>query len=258
MKFSTNLGFLRQELALPKAIHAAKNAGFDAVECHWPYDFSATDVNAALKESGLTMLGLNTRSGNRQTGENGLSALSDRIDAARQAIDEAIDYAVSTGTRSVHVMAGVASGAEAHKIFCDNLRYACSEAAKHDITILIEPLNRYDAPGYFLDSVDKAVGVVRKLDVPNLKLMFDCYHIQIMSGNLTRQLTELLPIIGHVQFASVPDRSSPDSGEIDYSHIFAKLEDLGWQHPLGAEYKPQGPTDETLSWLQKMNEHLKT
>jgi len=146
MKFSANLGFLWTELSLPDAIRAAKEAGFEAVECHWPYDTPAADVAAALSETGLPMLGLNTRRGDVSGGENGLAALPDRSADARAAIDEAIDYAGAIGCKSVHVMAGFASGAAAHEVFVENLRYACAQAARQDIPILIEPLNRNDAP----------------------------------------------------------------------------------------------------------------
>ena len=150
MKFSANLGFLWSELPLPQAIRAAKAAGFDAVECHWPYDVPKAEVNASLDETGLKMLGLNTRRGNVEAGDNGLAALPDRTDEARAAIDEAIAYACAIDCGAIHVMAGFAQGQEAHNCFVSNLHYASEQASPHGITILIEPLNNYDAPGYFL------------------------------------------------------------------------------------------------------------
>ncbi len=245
--FSANLGFLWADLPLPDAIRAAKAAGFDAVECHWPYDTPAEDVAAALAETGLTMLGLNTLRG--KAGENGLAALPDREPEARAEIDRAVDYARRIGCGSVHVMAGFAEGDQAHQTFLGNLDYACRAARPHGITILIEPLNRYDAPGYFLKTSDQAASIIAAIPHDNLALMFDCYHLQIMEGDLTRRLAAHREIIGHVQIASVPDRGTPDHGELDYRHIMAVLRDLGWERPLGAEYKPQQPTDQTLGWL---------
>lgn len=249
MKFSANLGFLWNDRPLPDAIRAAKAAGFDAVECHWPYDVPATDTLAALSETGLKMLGLNTRRGDVSGGENGLSAIPGREGEAQAAIDEAIAYAVAIGTPNIHVMAGFASGDAAHQTFCENLRYACAKAAPHGITILIEPLNRYDAPGYFLSTTDQATGLINEVGADNLKLMFDCYHVQLMEGDLTHRIEALLPSIGHIQFASVPDRGAPDHGEINFSHIFHVIETLGYTRPLGAEYKHEGSTDDTLGWL---------
>ena len=249
MKFSANLGFLWNDRSLPDAIRAAKAAGFDAVECHWPYDVPAEQVREALEETGLPMLGLNARRGDVAAGDNGLSALAGREVEARAAITEAIAYAGATGTRAVHVMAGFANGPEAHASFVANLRFACTEAAHHGINILIEPLNRHDAPGYFLTTTDQASAIIAEVDHPALKLMFDCYHVQITEGDLTRRLQNLQPLIGHIQFASVPDRGAPDHGEVDYRHIFATVAALGYDMPLGAEYKPVGATEATLGWL---------
>ncbi|MEO0401010.1 MAG: TIM barrel protein [Pseudomonadota bacterium] len=249
MKFSANLGFLWNDRPLPDAIHAAHTAGFDAVECHWPYDTPAQDVKAALDATGLPMLGLNTSRGNVAAGENGLSALLGRSSEARDAITQALTYATTVGAGSVHVMAGFAAGRTAHDTFITNLRFACSSAETLGKTILIEPLNRHDAPGYFLKSTDQARAIIEEVDKPNLKLMFDCYHVGRTEGDIVTRITELRDIIGHIQFASVPDRGTPDHGELNYDHIFAALAD--WPTPLGAEYKPLGDTDANLSWLAR-------
>jgi hydroxypyruvate isomerase len=249
MRFSANIGFLWADRPLPDAIRAAKAAGFDAVECHWPYATPAAEVAAALAETELQMLGLNTRRGDLAARENGLAALPGREAEARAAIDEAIAYAIAIGTPNVHVMAGFAHGPGAETTFLANLHYACTQAAAHAITILIEPLNHYDAPGYFLSTTSQARALIETLAAPNLRLMFDCYHVQLMEGDLSNRIKALLPLIGHIQFASVPDRGAPDHGEVNYAHIFGVIEGLGYNAPLGAEYKPGGDTDATLGWL---------
>lgn len=247
MRFSANLGFLWADRPLPDAIRAAAAAGFDAVECHWPYDTPAPEVAKALSETGLCMLGLNTRRGT--PGENGLSALPGRENDARAAIGEAVAYGAQIGASNVHVMAGFATGPEAEATFLANLLHACEVAAPHGITILIEPLNHYDAPGYFLTTTTQAARLIDILSVPNLRLMFDCYHVQIMEGDLTRRLERMLPKIGHIQFASVPDRGPPDTGEVNYAHVFAEIQRLGWTSPLGAEYRPRTDTGDSLGWM---------
>ncbi|WP_299369354.1 TIM barrel protein [uncultured Tateyamaria sp.] len=244
MKFSANLGFLWADRPLPDAIHAAHAAGFDAVECHWPYDTPAADVRAALDATGLPMLGLNTSRGDVAAGENGLAALPDRVADARAAIDQAIAYADVVDAGAIHVMCGFASGAQAHATFVDNLRHACAATSRK---ILIEPLNRHDAPGYFLQTTDQARALITEVGAPNLKLMFDCYHVGRTEGDILTRLDDLHDLIGHIQFASVPDRGAPDHGELDYATIFAHL--AAWPAPLGAEYKPGGDTDATLGWL---------
>lgn len=252
MKFSANLGFLWSELPLQDAILAAKAAGFDAVECHWPYDTPAKLVTDALKETGLKMLGLNTLRGDVASGDNGLSALASRQTEARAAINQAIEYAVAIGTPNVHVMAGFAQGDDAHATFVENLRYACEFAAPHNVNILIEPLNSYDAPGYFLQTTVQAVQIIAEVKLPNLKLMFDCYHVQLMEGDLCNKLADLKDVIGHIQFASVPGRRTPDQGEVNFSHVFNEIVRLGYDQPIGAEYKPDGPTEPTLGWLETL------
>lgn len=249
-KFSANLGFLWKELPLVEAIRAAKKAGFDAVECHWPYEVPTDEVNAVLHETSLVMLGLNTVRGNVVDGESGLSALVGREEEARAAIDQSINYAQAINAPNIHVMAGTASGTEAEKTFMDNLLYATSKASELGKTILIEPLNSFDAPGYFLQTSEQAQKIIKEVAADNLKLMFDCYHIQIMEGDISRKLKELLPIIGHIQIASVPNRSEPDVGELNYKYIFELLADLGYDAPIGAEYKPQTTTDEGLGWME--------
>ncbi len=248
MKFSANLGFLWTELPLPEAIRAASKAGFDAVECHWPYETPAAEVLQALDECGLRMLGLNTIRG--KTGENGLSALPRREADARPAIDQSIAYARDIRASNIHVMAGIAEGPDAHDTFVGNLVYACDAARAFGITILIEPLNTRDAPGYFLTTSRQAEKIIRDVSRPNLKLMFDCYHLEIMEGNVLQRLTALMPVIGHIQIASVPERAEPDTGDIDYGRVFGVLRDLAYILPIGAEYRPRTTTDAGLGWMK--------
>ena len=249
LTFSANLGFLWKESTLPEAIRLAKAAGFSAVECHTPYDVPAAEVKAALDETGLPMLGINTVRG--MPGDSGLAALAGREGDARAAILQAIRYAEAIGAGAIHVMAGRAEGAAAHAAFLDNLAYA-REACPAGITLLIEPLNPHDAPGYFLNSTDQARGIIEDLALPGVKLMFDCYHVGRTEGDIVTRLRDLLPVIGHIQFASVPDRGPPDRGEVDYRYVFRASEALGWERPLGAEYRPAGETGASLGWMRDL------
>ena len=253
LQFSANLGFLWKELELPDAIRAAKRAGFDAVECHWPFEYSSSTIHAALSETGLAMLSLNTVAGNK--GETGLAALPGREVEAKQAIDQAINYASSIDTHYVHVMAGAADGNEATAVYLENLRYACKAAKALDISVLIEPINHHDMPGYFLHSAEQALQVLQCVDASNLKIMFDCYHMQRIHGDLNYWLEALLPHIGHIQIASVPLRAEPgiaddDNDELDYAEVFATIERIAYTGMIGAEYKPATSTEAGLGWLE--------
>ncbi len=249
--FSANLGFLWNDIPLAEAIRKAKAAGFHAVECHWPYDQPIEEVKAAMTETGLPMLGINTMRGDVAAGEMGLAAVPGREGEARAAIDQALTYANAIGAAAVHVMAGNSSGPEAKAKFVENLKYAADRAAETGTMILIEPLNRNDAPGYFLQTTDQARDIIEQVGAGMVRLMFDCYHVGRNEGDVVTRLKHHLPIIGHIQFASIPDRVEPDFGELDYAYVFAAIADLGWVRPLGAEYKPSGPVEDTLGWFDK-------
>ena len=176
-KLSANLGFLWTELPLTEAIRAAANAGFDAVECHWPYDISAESVKSTLQEVNLSMLSLNTSRGNVEQGEFGICAFPDRVNEARDAIQQAISYAIEIDAKSVHVMPGkVADVNGAMECFLANLDYAAELADKFGLEILIEPINREDVPGYFLADMETAVEIVRKLKRANIT-----NHVRLLS-----------------------------------------------------------------------------
>ena len=162
LRFSANLGFLWTELPLPAAIMAAAKAGFDAVECHWPFDVPSSEIMAALTATKLPMLGLNTRRGNVDAGDFGLAACVGREDEARRYIDEAVDYAAAIGAGSVHVMAGRTDrNAAAETAYCDALAYAGAAAARHDMTVLIEPINQRDVANYHLSTVESGVATIK-------------------------------------------------------------------------------------------------
>lgn len=252
--FSANLGFLWTDRPLPDAIRAAATAGFSAVECHWPYEVPVADVRDALQDTGLPMLGLNTVRGDVAAGDNGLAAVPGREDEARAAIVQAVDYANAIGCGAVHVMAGKAAGEEAFETFVANLAFAAETAGPSGPTILIEPLNAHDAPGYFLGDSAQAATMIGAVGSESVRLMFDCYHVGRTEGDVLGTFRQRLPIIGHIQFAAVPDRGAPDHGEVDYRQVFDLIDELGWKAPLGAEYRPDGDTEASLGWMVRFTE----
>lgn len=251
MGYSANLGFLFTELELPDRIRAAKAMGFEAVECHFPYDTPAGEVEEALAETGLKMLGLNTVPGNVAAGDFGLAALPGREAEARAAIEQAVVYGAAIGAANVHVMAGKTDGStEAEVTFRANLAFASDLAASQGMNVLIEPINHRDVPGYHISRVEHAAEIIAALERGNLRLMFDCYHSQIMQGDLITRIRDHLQLIGHIQIAAVPSRAEPDEGEVDYTWLVREIRDLGYSAPIGAEYKPRsGRTSDGLAWL---------
>ena len=245
--FSANLGFLWPNSSLADSILAARRCAFVAVECHFPYDDPVDEVCQALEATGLPMLGLNTIRGPLNAG---LAALPDQVSAARRAIDQAFEYGAQIGSRNVHVMAGATSGQEATSTYLDNLRYASDVAEKYNMSVLIEPLNPFDMPGYFLRDTVRACELLETLSLDNVKLMFDIYHVGRTEGQVIDRFNSCLPLIGHVQFASVPDRGPPGHGNIELDSIFDAVDQSGWSQPLGAEYKISGSTEDTLGWMR--------
>ena len=251
MKFSANLGFLFAELDLVARINGAAACGFEAVELHWPYAVPAVEINAALRTNGLRLIVLNTLPGNSALGEFGLAAVPGRAVEFRETVQQALDYAVATGAAAVHCMAGLVGAqglAAAEHCFVENLQVASDLAAAAGVGLLIEPINTRDKPGFALTSVEQAAAIIRRTGRRNIKIMFDCYHVQIMQGDLTRRIEQQIELIGHVQIAAVPSRAEPDAGEVNYLHIMATLQRLGYAGWVGAEYKPGGRTEDGLSW----------
>ncbi len=249
--FSANLSMLFRELPFIERFSAARKAGFDHVECWFPYEFPVSLLRTVLDDNDLELVGINSAPG--ETGEWGIAALPGRSDDFRKSIHQAIDYGHGLGA-AVHVMAGLVGGIErnaAEGAYLDNLAYAIEAADAAGVQLLIEPLNSRDRPGYFLRTADQAAAIIARQGFQNLKMMFDIYHVQLESGDLTGRLRRHFPIIGHIQIAGIPDRHEPDHGEVNYEALLGELQRLGWAAPIGAEYNPRHATEEGLSWLKR-------
>jgi 2-dehydrotetronate isomerase len=248
--FAANLGYLFTEHPLLGRIDAAATAGFKAIELQLPYDVPAADVKAAIARNSLTILGINTPRGTGE-GEFGLAALPGRERDWEAVFAQALDYITAIGGRAIHCLAGhvvPAQRADAERTFVANLTRAADRAAARGITLLIEPINPRDRPGYFLNRVEHAGDIIAAVAKPNLRMQFDFYHAQIVGGDLITRLVRYLPVIGHLQCASVPARHEPDEGEVNYPAIFEAVDKLGYQGWIGAEYRPRGRTEEGLKW----------
>ncbi|XP_063235838.1 putative hydroxypyruvate isomerase [Bacillus rossius redtenbacheri] len=253
LKFCANLSFMFQETnTLLERYMVAKEVGFKAVECAFPYDFSADAVKTAKETAGVEQILINVFVGDVRKKELGFAAIPGQEEKFKDSLHMAIKYAKALNCRRVHVMAGyVPEVSEEHnKVYEKNIRYAAAQFEATNIIGLIEPINSYSVPNYFLNSYDRGVEVVKKINSPNLKLMLDLFHLQFMKGNLTNNIRDLLPIVGHIQAAQVPNRNEPDtSGEIDYRYVFSLLEELGYDGWIGLEYKPLTTTKEGLKWI---------
>ena len=245
---AANISLLFPQLAFPDRIAAAARAGFSAVECQFPYEWDPGVLGAHLDAVGVEMVLLNTPPGDFGAGERGLAAMVGREKEFREGAEQALRYAEALGCHAIHVMAGVATGPAAMDCYIANLAWVADLFATEGIVACIEPLNQRDFPGYLLAGTRQAEEVIESVNRPNVKLQFDTYHLQILEGDLITTLRRLLPLVGHVQIASVPDRNEPDRGEVDHTNFLAELDRLGYQGWVGAEYRPDGDTDAGLGW----------
>ena len=251
-KFSANLSMLFHEHAFLDRFAAATRCGFEAVEILFPYEYGASLIAEKLQAANLKQVLFNLPPGDWARGERGLAALQDRKDEFRQSVETAIKYAKSFGTPLLHVMAGIADPDDKAATDCyrQSLTHAAERAGAMGIGITIEPLNGRDMPGYFLRDFDRAADIINDLQLPNLKLQFDIYHRQIIHGDVLTGLRQFMPIIGHIQIASVPDRHEPGSGQLDDISILGALDGMGYAGYVGCEYRPVGDTAAGLGWMR--------
>jgi len=258
-RFSANLSFLYTELPFLDRFGAAARDGFRAVEFAFAYEFPAREIAARLRAHGLAQVLINTPPGNLSAGERGLGALAGREGEFAASIDTALAFAQALSCARMHVMAGImpegldaARRAASRATFVDNLRRAADEAAKRGVALTIEPINTRDLPGYFLTTQAEAHAIREEVGAANLAVQMDLYHAQIVEGDLSEKLRRWLPHIGHIQIAGVPGRHEPDRGEIDYRHLFALLDELGYEGWVGCEYRPRDGTSAGLGWIKTL------
>jgi 2-dehydrotetronate isomerase len=251
-RFAANLSLMFTEVPFLERFDAAAKAGFTAVEFLFPYDHPAETIGERLHRNGLTQALFNLPPGNWDAGEKGLAALPDRFADLQQSLRTALPYAKATGVKRLHLMAGIAqrSDPQAVAAFRKSAKSTAEFFAPHGIDVVIEPINRRNVPGYFLNDFAFARDLIAELKIPNLKLQFDIYHCQIIHGDVTMRLRDMMPVIGHVQIASIPSRHEPDVEELNYPFLFDELDRLGYDGFVGCEYNPRGKTTDGLGWFR--------
>lgn len=253
-RFAANLSMLYPQHEFLDRFAAAAADGFEAVEFLFPYDYSATELKQRLSDNGLVQALFNAPPGDWAAGERGIATLPGREDEFRSGFDRALEYAAVLGNTRVHVMAGLLTAesdrARHHGVYQQNLAYAADQAGKAGITVLLEPINTRDMPGFFLNRQDQAQAICKEVGATNLKVQFDCYHCQIVEGDLATTLRRDFDRIGHIQIAGVPDRHEPDQGEVNYPYLFELMDHLGYDGWVGCEYRPKGDTSTGLQWLR--------
>lgn len=253
-RFAANLSMMYSEVPFLERFGACARDGFRAVEFLFPYAFPADAIAAELERHGLQQVLFNTVPGDFDAGERGLASLPGREAEFLAGVDRAIEYATVLRCKQLHAMAGlVPEGADRVKhrdTYLRNLSEAAARCARHDITLLIEPINTRDIPCFFLNRQADAHAVVAEVGAPNLKVQMDLYHCQIVEGDLAMRIRQHLAGVGHIQIAGVPQRHEPDVGEINYPYLFSLLDELGYAGWIGCEYRPRAGTSAGLGWLR--------
>ena len=254
-RFAANLSMLFTEVPFLDRFERARRAGFEGVEFLFPYAFPAAEIKARLQANGLALALFNTPAGDWEKGERGLACLPDRIDDFRRGVAQAIEYATALGAPQVHCMAGLApagaTDADLRRTYVANLRHAAAEFGRAGLRAVIEPINAYDIPGYYLNRTAQALSVMDEVGAANLLLQYDIYHAQRSEGELAATMEKHLARIGHMQLADNPGRHEPGSGEIHYPFLFGHIDRIGYTGWIGCEYKPAGKTEDGLAWFEQ-------
>lgn len=251
--FAANLSMMFTEHPFLDRFGAAAAAGFTAVEFLFPYAFPAEDIRARLEEHRLTQALFNLPPGNFDAGERGVACLAERVDEFREGVAKALAYADMLGCRTLHCLAGLKPQgrpeAELLEVYRRNLDWAAAECRSAGRTLLLEPINARDMPGYLMNSTMLARQVIEEVGADNLKLQLDLYHCQISEGDLAVRIQTNTDLTAHVQIAGVPDRHEPDLGEVNYPYLFEVLDATGYAGFVGCEYRPKGRTEDGLAWF---------
>ena len=236
-RFAANLTMLFTEHPfLDRFEHAAK-AGFEAVEFLFPYAFSADDIRQRLQTHGLKLVLHNLSAGDWDAGERGIACHPDRTDEFREGVALAIRYATALGVGQLNCLSGkspAGAGAEVlRKTFVENLRFASAELEKAGLRLLIEPINTFDIPGFYLNRTLQAIDILDEVGAANAFVQYDIYHAQRTEGELAGTLQKHLSRIGHIQLADNPGRNEPGTGEINYPFLFAHIDRIGYAGWIG-------------------------
>lgn len=249
---------LYNELDFMDRFAAAASDGFEGVEYLFPYSYAKADLADRLKSAGLAQVLFNLPAGDWAAGERGIACHPDRTDEFRKGVATAIDYATALGCTQVNCLAGkVPAGVTneaAKSTFVDNLRYAAPELERAGVTLLIEPINTYDIPGFFLSGTPRSLSIMEEVGSPNLKLQYDIYHMQRTEGELGATFAKNVARIAHVQVADNPGRHEPGTGEINYPYLFEQIDGSGYAGWVGCEYVPLAKTSDGLGWMKGRHE----
>ena len=256
-QFAANLTMLFNEYPFMERFEKAAKSGFKAVEFLFPYPYSADEIRQQLDKNQLQLVLHNLPAGDWDAGERGIACLPDRIDEFQAGVSKGVEYAKTLGVKQLNCLAGkIPSGASPDSLkqtFVTNLQYAAAALKKANIRLLIEPINTFDIPGFYLSRTQQALDILNEVGSDNLFIQYDIYHAQRMEGELCKTLEANLSKIAHIQLADNPGRNEPGTGEINYANLFKLIDSIGYRGWIGCEYKPAAHTEAGLGWIKSLN-----
>jgi len=253
-RFSANISMMFAERDWLDRPAAAAAAGFGAVEIQFPYDRPADHWKRAIGDASLAVSVINIPVGDMLDGGPGLAATPGRQLEFRRAVEEAHDVAAALKPRNVNVLSGYPESHGHDRALClatlaENLRMAADIMSDIGVGVVVEAVNTVDRPGFFLTTSEQALEAIDRAGHPKLSLEHDLYHMDIMEGGLIARLEQIMPRIGHIQFADNPGRNEPGTGTIDFAAVFEAIDRLGYEGWVAAEYEPSTTTEDTLGWM---------
>jgi len=259
--FCPNLHFMYPEYSFIDRFSAAANDGFSNIEFCFAYDRGLDAISKALEDNKLSLISFNFPSGELFPGKiRGLAGLPGSEHLFDEQIAQGLQWAkaLDCGQAIAPLACIVPDSLDAERClesYIKNISRAARSAELENVTLLIEPNNNIEHPGYLLNFIDQCRYVVEKVNSPNVGLLFDTYHTQIMEGDLTTNFVRHHQYIRHIQIGNVPGRHDTNCGEINHDYLFKKFEDynyLGW---IAGEYYPVGDTSAGLDWLVNSDEN---
>ncbi|MBQ0731311.1 MAG: TIM barrel protein [Oleispira antarctica] len=255
MKLAANLSMLFTEQPLLERFSAAKAAGFNAVEIQFPYVERIADIKTQLNIHDLECVLINVPAGDLMEGGEGLASVPGKEAEFAAALVECLSYVTSLRIKRVNVLPGRCMDESKRELYLSTFKRNLDTAAQMfkplGVTVTFEAINTFDMPGFLIHNVQQMLDVIEESDHDNIKMQFDIYHMARMEeGDVSAIISRLGNKIGHIQFADVPGRGEPGTGELDFKSIFYAIEYSSYEGWVGAEYKPTKYTEDTLRWKQ--------
>ena len=256
-EFCANVSTLFLDIPLEKKLSLAASCGFKSIEVQYPYELKAKDLSAQLAANGQSLVLMNAPLGPRPY-TRGLAVSPEDAGQFKASVNAALTYAAQVECKALHVLSGTCDPRtardRAEAQWEENFSWAAAQADDAGVTLLIEALNPGDVPGYFIRSIDDALWLIRRVNHPRLKLLYDTYHCEMSGTDCADKLSDCIEHIRHVQIADCPGRAEPGTGQIAWRRFFDQLQQSGYAGKVGCEFRNRQPAPGCFDWMRILND----